>query len=276
MTGTLRNSAAGDAATAVRIAPISVLKWLMVIIALLGLAHMLAMPVHVHGMKASEGVYVRVARFFMLQSERSIPTWYSIALITFNIVLLSVNATVCRQTRSGPVLPWVALVGLFVFLSIDEMLSLHERIGSAIGTRFHIGGDGAGFLTFPWVIAGVIFTVAVGVSFIGFLRSLPPRTARLFLLAGGIYVGGALVMEIVEAGTVSEAGMGALYYIEVLIEETMEMAGQALFAFALLDLLARSRITLVIAPPAAALAALTPGRFAGDEGAVASGGWAGE
>jgi hypothetical protein len=51
---------------------------------------------------------------------------------------------------------------------------------------------------------------------------------------------------------VSEIGMGAVYYLEVLVEETMEMLGQSLFAFALLDHLAQSRISFRIGATATA------------------------
>jgi len=46
--------------------------------------------------------------------------------------------------------------------------------------------------------------------------------------------------------TVSKFGMGALFYLEVLVEESMEMFGQALFAYALLDHLAQQRVNVLL------------------------------
>jgi hypothetical protein len=109
-------------------------------------------------------------------------------------------AAASRQTRTGSAVPWLSLAALFVFLSLDEMLSLHERVGSMIGLRFDIGGtSGGGFLTFPWVIAGAVFTGVVGLASLGFLRRLPRRTAALFVLSGAIYAGAALGIEVIEA-----------------------------------------------------------------------------
>lgn len=226
----------------VGLSPASVLRVLAVIILVFGLLHLAAMPVFVQGTKASEGIYVRVARFIMLQNERSIPTWFSIILIGWNVVLLGLTAMVVRRTRSSSPLPWLALAAVFSFLSLDEMMVLHERVGNAIGTQFHLSG----VLTFPWVITGSVFTLLVGLGFTGFLLRLPRRTAALFLASGGIFVGGALGFEMVEAATVDMAGFGAAFYLEVLVEEMMEMFGQALFSFALLDHLAQAGIVLML------------------------------
>ncbi len=244
--------------TSVSIDPPLVLRRLLAVIVLFGMLHLAAMPIYVDGMKAADGAFVRAGRLFMLQSERSIPSWFSIALIALNMLLLVLCAAASRRSRAESPGPWLSLAALFCLLSLDEMLSLHERVGSLIGLRFGIGGtSGGGFLTFPWVIAGAIFTAVVGLAFLGFLRRLPRRTAKLFVLSGAVYAGAALGIEVIEAYTVSEIGMGAIYYVEVLVEETMEMLGQALFAFALLDHLARSRISFVIGAPVTAPATQT-------------------
>lgn len=224
-----------------------VLKILSVIIVVFGLLHLASMPVYLHEMKAADGIHVRIARFLMLQAERSIPTWFSIVLIAFNIVLLSLCAAVERTSGKGRTLPWLALAVIFSLLSMDEMLVLHERVGLALFSHLELGGA----LAFPWVILGALFSAATGLAFLGFLRRLPRRTARLFVLSGAIYVGAALGIEAVEALTVSAVGWGAAYYLEVLVEETLEMFGQALFAYALLDHMALSRTQFALVSSAA-------------------------
>lgn len=224
----------------VSVPPVTLLRLLGVLIAVFGLLHLVAMPIYVNGASASEGIYVKVGRFFMLMNENSVTTWFTVILIALNAFLLTVNATAARQLRTGSALPWLFLAAIIAYLSMDEMLELHERIGVAVAHSLKFSDK----MAFPWVVTGLAFTTVVGLSFIGFLRRLPRRTARLFILAGGVYVGGALGLEVIELLTVSKFGMGAIFYIEVMFEECMEMFGQALFAYALLDHLAQQRATI--------------------------------
>lgn len=226
-----------SAVVTVSVPPIVMLKLLSVIIALFGLLHLAAMPIFVNGASASEGIHVKVGRFFMLMNENSVTTWFTVVLIALNAFLLALNATAARQLQTGSPLPWLILAVIIAYLSMDEMLELHERVGVAVAHGLKFSDK----MAFPWVVTGLTFTAIVALSFIGFLRRLPRRTARLFILAGGVYVGGALGVEVIESLTVSKFGMGALFYIEVMVEECMEMFGQALFAYALLDHLAQKR-----------------------------------
>ncbi|WP_413870919.1 hypothetical protein [Albidovulum sp.] len=228
------------------IVPRDMFTALAAIIAVLALLHLAAMPVYVYGMKGADGIHVRAARYFMLQNERSVPTWFSVVLIAMNMGLLVLNGVANRQLQGATsTLSWLSLAAVFAFLSLDEQVTIHEAIGDRIGTAYDVGG----FLSFPWIVAGAAFTLIVGLSYIGFLRRLPRRTAGLFLLSGGIFVGGALVVEMIEGRTIATFGFGAAYYLLVLIEETMEMLGQALFAFALLDHLALTGGPIRLAPP---------------------------
>lgn len=228
---------------AVSMRPVAVLKVLTAITLILGLAHLAATPVFHYGLSANEGPHVKIARFFMLQQEAALSTWFTTVLIAFNMFLLALNATAARQFGTGSPAPWLVLAALFAYLSMDEMLVLHERAGQLLGRRLQLPGVLA---YFPWVTLGAIFVAIAGLSFAGFLKRLPRRTAKLFLLSGGIYVGGALGIEVIEAATMKTYGPGLLYYFEVLVEETMEMFGQALFAYALLDHLARRRASIIL------------------------------
>lgn len=238
---------AAEAPGALVIDPAIAFRLLLAVIAVLGLLHLAGMPVYVYGMKGADGLHVRAARYFMLHEERTVPTWFSTVLIAMNMVLLGLNALASRQIRgANSMLSWLSLAAVFAFLSLDEQITIHEAIGDRIGTAYDVDG----FLAFPWIIAGSAFTAIVGLSYIGFLRRLPGRTARLFLLSAGIYIGGALIVEMIEGHTISTVGFGAAYYLLVTAEETMEMLGQALFLFALLDHLAMTGRPIVLVPAA--------------------------
>ncbi|WP_347313180.1 hypothetical protein [Defluviimonas sp. SAOS-178_SWC] len=221
--------------SAVMLDPAHVLRLLTVIILVFGFLHLISMPVYVEGMKAADGFYVRLARKVMLQTERAVPTWFAAFLLALNMVLLWFSGTAIRQLGRGSGLHWFFLSAIFAFLSLDESLVIHEAIGVAVSRLL----DAKGLLTFPWIVPGAVFTTIVALAYVGFLRRLPRRTALLFVASGAIFVGGALGMEAIESYTVSRVGFGRLYYLQVLVEECLEMFGQALFAYAILDHLAR-------------------------------------
>lgn len=222
--------------------PALVLRVLLLVTLALCLASLATIPVAVEAAKQDLPIAFRY-RFFMLDEERSIGTWFSTVLLAANMLLLVVNGTVARRLAKADTALWLMLAGIFALLSLDEMMAFHEKLGEGLRARFQLDG----FLRFAWVIPGAAFTGVVGLAFVGFLRRLPHQTALLFVLAGAIYISGALITEILEAFVVSIQGRGALYYTMVVVEEGMEMAGQAVFCFALLQHLALSRTGLRIA-----------------------------
>jgi hypothetical protein len=91
------------------------------------------------------------------------------------------------------------------------------------------------------VIPYGLLALAVAASYARFLLHLPPRTRTLFLVAGGLYVGGALGMEMVAgvlAGIPGWGTEGNLRYA-VPVEELCEMLGVVMFIHVLLSYLGR-------------------------------------
>jgi hypothetical protein len=125
---------------------------------------------------------------------------------------------------------------LFVFLSLDETISIHERAGDQVSDRIATSG----FLLWAWVIPYGILTLVVAVSYVPFLWRLPAETRWRVVLAGALYVGGALGMEMSEARIVDQGGGGTLAVaILAVVEEGLELAGAALFFAVLLEHIVR-------------------------------------
>ena len=170
-----------------------------------------------------------------LNGESNLPTWYATALLLGAAALLAV---IWRTTPRGAGSDrgyWAGLTGVFLFLSADEAAEIHELLNPL---REHFGGGG--LLYWAWVvpygIAGIVLLVACA----RFLRRLPRRTALLFVLAGALYVGGALVLEVAGGHARETAGSGSLPVVLIYtIEELAEMSGAVLFIYALLDFLGR-------------------------------------
>jgi hypothetical protein len=107
-----------------------------------------------------------------------------------------------------------------------------EPLRSALGL--------SGVLYFSWVLVGAPVVVAAGLYFLPFLFRLPAGLRWRFILAGAIYVSGALGLEMIGGKLASAAGMDApAYRVAVSAEESMEITGLAVFAATLIGHLAR-------------------------------------
>ena len=175
-------------------------------------------------------------RQFNLVKENNIPTWYSSSALLLSAVLLGMIGLVNKREDNLYTLHWFGLAAIFLFLSIDEAASLHEKLGfELLNPMLKSIGYFHGFGYFPWVIAGATFTLIVALAYLRFLAALPSQTGSLFLIAGTLFVGGALGMEMLEARYIyyySEADF--TYYMFVAVEECLEMLGVVLFLYALL------------------------------------------
>ena len=169
-----------------------------------------------------------------LDNENNIPTWYSSSTLLFSAILLAVIG-LANKRRSNPyAFQWLGLAAIFLYMSLDEAASLHEMMDlpmlEAIG-YFH------GLLFFTWVVFGAIFVLVVALAYLRFLAALPIQTRSLFLIAGGLYVGGALGIEILGARHAYLYGFGNnfAYAMYVACEEGLEMLGNVVFLYALLS-----------------------------------------
>ena len=87
-----------------------------------------------------------------------------------------------------------------------------------------------GLLYFAWVIPAALLLVVFAVLYFSFLVDLPARTRRLFLIAGGVYVGGALGLEILGSYMATRFGRESIpYEAAVVVEEFCEMVGVVIF-----------------------------------------------
>lgn len=170
-----------------------------------------------------------------LNGEANLPTWYSTALLLGAAALLAVIwRTTPPGTGSGRGY-WAVLTGVFLFLSADEASEIHELLNPL---REHFGGGGLLYWAWvvPYAIAGIVLLVACA----RFLGRLPRRTALLFVLAGALYVGGALVLEVAGGLAREASGPGTLPVVLLYsLEELAEMGGVVLFIYALLDYFGR-------------------------------------
>jgi hypothetical protein len=194
-------------------------------------------------------------RMFEMGRESSLPTWYQATALLASSGILLLIAWVKRRRDEPYVRHWAFLGAIFLFFSIDEIAMFHERVGQTLGFFF----TGSGPLLYLWVIPGAIFTLIVGLSYLRFLGHLPTDIRMLVVLAGAIFVGGALGVEVVSAWYEDNHGITLTYRLLDTTEETMEKLGIVLFIYALLTYFQREvpelRVASVAAPRSAARAA---------------------
>ena len=174
-----------------------------------------------------------LVRLTWVDGEANIPAWFSSSLLLVAALLLGIIAAAERDMRSRAI-HWLVLGLIFLFLSLDETAQLHEL--SIVPIRDRIGASG--FLYYAWILpAGVCVGVFV-LAYLRFLLQLPARTRRLLLLAGAVYVGGALGVESLSGWQASLHGEHSVgYHLVVTLEELCEMMGVVLLIYTLLDYL---------------------------------------
>jgi hypothetical protein len=195
---------------------------------------------------------LRWVRAFNVDGERNIPTWYSSMALLLASGLLALCAAAAHLSRAGYVVHWLALSGIFVVLSLDELLQFHEQLRSP-----RVAALLPEVFARSWLPAGISLSAAVGLVFLRFLLRLPRRTARLFAAAGTVYVAvGAVGMEAVAwvmGYHTDRASRDLTYVLLATGEELAEMLGVVLFVYATLDHLARTtpNLRLVVGQPEA-------------------------
>ena len=171
-----------------------------------------------------------------LDFEESFYTWFS-------TVMLSAAAFMCfflslkdhGQTKNVKT-QWRILGSIFFLLSADEMLSFHERVSGMLSTSFTTSG----MFEFAWVIPALVIIPIFFFLFFPFIRHLHTHVSYTIIIAGSIFVFGAVGMEMIAGIFISENSSqddvftSPIYRFLVNIEEGLEVLGVIIFIKALL------------------------------------------
>ena len=165
-----------------------------------------------------------VARLFLLDEEANVASWWGSAL------LLGCAAAFVLASGAAPELRTRlrVLALLLVALSVDETAIVHERASGALALLSGGSSDADGPL---WVAVALPLVLVVGSYLLPVLRSVPAPVKWRLWLAGGLYVGGSVGVELV-SNLVPDSSI--LRVLTVAIEEGMEFAGPIVLIDALL------------------------------------------
>lgn len=175
---------------------------------------------------------------FIMGMENNVPTFFATILILFASALLGIIAVSKYREEDPWALHWTMLAVIFFCLSLDEAASFHELMNYPVS----LVGETGGIFYYGWVIPAIIILLLLSAFFIRFLFSLSKRMLSLFLLAGIIYVGGALGGEMASGYYSDSYGWDNPWYASIAtFEETLEKVGVLVFVYALLQYI-RSQI----------------------------------
>lgn len=166
-----------------------------------------------------------------LGKEGNIPTWYASQSLLLCSILLMMITQAKLKPRARYINYWRTLSLIFLYMSIDELFGLHERLIKPL--RHGLGTSD--ILYYAWVIPFGLLVLIFGLAYLKFLKHLPRKTKYLFLLAFTLYVGGALGVELFEghqADLYGEENM--IYALATTLEEFLEMAGVVVFIYGLM------------------------------------------
>ncbi|MEM8954801.1 MAG: peptidase M48 Ste24p [Verrucomicrobiota bacterium] len=178
-----------------------------------------------------------------LDIEGNLPSIYSAFAIAFCSMLLFVIAIDQRRKRAEGRVQWMILAFIFLFLALDEAVSIHEELGDV----FHAILETKGLLYFAWVIPYTVVALFLGFAFLKFVWRLPRGVRIQFIVAGVLFLTGAVGIEVVSAWEADRHGTTTpLYTILYTIEEFLEMIAIVIFANALLKFIGREIGTVAI------------------------------
>lgn len=166
-----------------------------------------------------------------LDTEASLPTWLSSALMLVCALALLAIGLQTRREGLFKALPWLLLSAGFFFISLDESISLHEWLSAALSAQM----DNGGLFYFVWTLPALI-ACGVGLAcFLPFILSFKGLDRALLLGSAAVFLAGAIGMEMIGGSVAEVAGIDNLRYrLLATVEETLEFAGLLIFLLFLL------------------------------------------
>lgn len=147
-------------------------------------------------------------------------------------IVLGKCVVVCEWPgKQNPPYIWYALVGIFLFLSIDEGASIHELLMDPVKNALNIT---SGFLYYGWFLVYGVVVVALALAFLRFYLRLSRQMKVLMFLAAVLYLAGAIGMGALGGSLASslDSETWRTYSLISITEETLELLGVTTLIYA--------------------------------------------
>ena len=177
---------------------------------------------------------------FNLANENSVSVWFASMLFfmigIFGLIIWgAIKSNEDYQSDLFTNLGWIAIAGLFIGFSADELGSIHERLGSL--NEANMAGEGGS----PWVDLLAIPAAVIGVAALWFfIKSFKEYKDYLVILILGIVILGSVFLQEEFEVRSMEAFEDPDFWVRplwlLILEEGSELAGSWCFLFAFANL----------------------------------------
>ncbi len=226
------------------ISPKRAAGFLCLIVIVLTLLHLATQALRIYGGHERQ---LGFQHQFNLNEENNIPTWFSSSMLLVCSLLLGLIGWAKRGTKAPDTGRWLALAAIFLFLSMDEASSLHEMTMEPTREFLKRTGLLNPYLFYSWLPFGITAVAIIGLYYLAFLRTLPKDVSRTFLLAGCVFISGAVITEMHGSAMHYLRGADDMpYAVVVATEEALEMFGIVAFLYGLLVYLLREDISTAV------------------------------
>lgn len=169
--------------------------------------------------------------------ERNAPTIYSSCLHFIAAILMAYVAMSKLKIRNDKTF-WWGMSFVLLFTGLDELLVFHEKLGRAVSESF----ETSGILFFAWIIPYIIGIIILLLLIFKPMLRLPKETMLKFIAGGGIFILGAVGIEMFTGWYIEENKLDLTKLLVIpdtfilsTIEEFLEMAGMAFYIYAVLE-----------------------------------------
>lgn len=179
-------------------------------------------------------------------TEKNLPSIFAGVIHFIAAFYLAIIATTRLEIEKAKRF-WWAMSGIFIFLGLDEIFRIHEKIEGNVT----FVNDSLGFFLYNWIVYYGIALLILAILFFKPLLSLPKKTLYQFIAAGLIFVTGAIGIENLTGYLISHQPLperliinNPMFFSLYTVEELLEMMGVAYFIFAMLQFLKQHKSPL--------------------------------
>jgi hypothetical protein len=240
-----------EKATRITLYPRNIVSWLSTITILLIVAHLItiATPYIFEGFE--HGLVRLLFSLFFLDGEGNLPAIFSTWLFLLNAVIFLITWKAAGLAGEGQKF-WLFLSSVFVFLALDESISIHERLINP----FREALDATGIFYYTWIIPYGIGVVLLAIIAAPVFWRMQKRIRFWFGLSAAVYLFATIGLEMISGKylVMMNEQKDIVWILMITLEESLEMAGLIVLVYAQLLLLRNKYDGFLIFMPGAAVA----------------------
>ena len=237
--------------TKITLYPRNIVIWLSTITILLLVAHLItiAMPYIFEGFE--HGLVRLLFSLFFLDGEGNVPAMFSTGLFLINAVIFLIVWKAAGLAGDSQKI-WLFLSSVFVFLALDESISIHERLIDPLRDAL----DATGIFYYTWIIPYGIGVVLLSIFMIPVFWRMQKRIRFWFGLSAATYLFATIGLEMISGKylVMMNEQKDIVWIFMITLEESLEMVGLIILVYAQLLLLKNKYNGFLIFMPGAAVA----------------------